>query len=862
MDDSRWWKVKDLVDRAYDLNADGREALLSEACAGDPALQSEVEAIMTSAEHAPDIFATPAADELLQAGTHPPQTTLVGSRIGRYTLIGKIAVGGMGTVYLAERSDGQFDQQVAFKLINGHMVSDDIVRRFRSERQTLANLSHPNIAKLLDGGTTDDGTPYLVMEYVHGQPIHQYCDEQKLSTSQRLRLFCAVCSAVQYAHQNLIVHRDLKPANILVDIHGTPKLLDFGIAKVLDPSPNARPDDVTAAVQRLMTPQYASPEYIKGERVTVATDVYSLGVILYELLTGHRPYRVSDSAPHEIERTVCERDPVKPSTAVVRTEQIVFRDGSTRSQVTPATVAEARGDQPAKLRRRLAGDLDNIVMMAMRKEPTRRYASAAQFAEDILRHLDRLPVIARRDTLGYRTGKFFRRHTLLATATIALALALIGGIAGTTWQARVARQQRDAAIFAQDHAQSEALKAERAIEFLKTVFSSVDPAYAEGRDITVREALDEAAGRIDDDLSQEPRVAATVHATVGAAYTSLGLYDEAERHLVQSLRLRREVHHDPHTEVSESISDLATLRYQQGRYDQAEPLFNEALTLDRALFGDRHARVARSLNNMGVLKRANAQLEEAEALCRQALEMRRELLGSDSLDVAESLNNLAGIRMAARDPAAAKPLLEEALAIRARRLGHDHPDTAQARNNLAVDLTHLGDYDGAAANLRDALATYRKILASDHPILLRTLGNLAALLATTEKYAEAKPLFIEVLTLQREQLGDDHPSVTNTLWNLASCHRGLDDHQTRESLLRECLDIQKRKLPPDDPRTVTTINELGRCLMQLRRYEEAELHLVRSHALLQQQHGDDDDRTIEAARWIADLRRERDAATP
>ncbi|HVQ39722.1 MAG TPA: protein kinase, partial [Pyrinomonadaceae bacterium] len=372
----------------------------------------------------------------------PEPSRFVGRRIGPYRILKDIGQGGMGAVCLGERADEQYEQRVAVKLVRPGLDNAFIVKRFLSERQILANLDHPNIANLLDGGTTEDGSPYLVMEFIDGLAIDHYCDVHRLPIKERLKLFTTVCAAVAHAHRNLVIHRDLKPSNVLVTDQGVPKLLDFGIAKILSPDASALPPDHTAANVRLMTPDYASPEQVRGDSITTSSDIYSLGVLLYKLLTGHHPYRAKKNLAKEIERVVCEQEPERPSTMVSRHGDGPTSNGASKDTVTPATVSKDRDTEPGKLRRMLGGDLDNIVLMALRKEPQRRYLSVEQFAEDIRRHLEGLPVVARKDTLVYRTEKFIRRHKVGVAAAALVVLTLIAGIVGTAWQARLARTQR------------------------------------------------------------------------------------------------------------------------------------------------------------------------------------------------------------------------------------------------------------------------------------------------------------------------------------------------------------------------------------------------------------------------------------
>jgi eukaryotic-like serine/threonine-protein kinase len=426
----RWARVKKLFEAAADLAPNERASLLSDECDGDTALRREVESLLDSDSQADGFIEQPAFEvprDLFPEA--PEEESLAGRQFGAYQIIREIGRGGLGAVYLAARADDEYRKEVAIKFVRRGLDTDDILRRFRNERQILAQLDHPNIARLIDGGTTDDGLPYFVMEYVNGEPIGAYCDAHGLSTPERLNLFRKVCVAVTYAHQNLVIHRDLKPSNILVASDGEPKLLDFGIAKLLGQDEEALVQTMT--VQRIMTPEYASPEQVKGEKITTASDVYSLGVLLYELLTGQRPYRLKTRTAEEISRAITEQEPTRPSAVVAK--------GDGNSKFGPSRSGSFRNSKF------LRGDLDNILLMAMRKEPARRYASIAQFSDDIRRHLAGLPVIARKDTLRYRSEKFIQRHKVGVAAAVLITLSLIGGLIATFWQARRATQQRDRA---------------------------------------------------------------------------------------------------------------------------------------------------------------------------------------------------------------------------------------------------------------------------------------------------------------------------------------------------------------------------------------------------------------------------------
>src|SRR5215467_10401123 len=416
----QWQVIRRIFHQAIDLPSSERDAFILQAADGDESLRIEVQSLLASHDRAGSFIES--------AGGHVATVNLdrvrpddmIGRRVGAYRIVREIGRGGMGAVYQGVRDDTEFSKTVAIKLIRTGMSTDSVVRRFLSERQILANLDHPNIARLLDGGTSEEGLPYFVMEYIEGQPLGEYCDTHRLATDERLLLFRDICSAVHFAHQNLVIHRDIKPGNLLVTPAGKVKLLDFGIAKLLLPGPGR--DETTQAAARAMTPDYASPEQVRGDPITTSSDVYSLGVLLYELLTGHRPYRITTGSPVEIIRAICEQEPDKPSTAVAKVRALPDGESDTVVRLTPESVSKARASQPDKLRRQLEGDLDNIILKAMRKEPQRRYASAEQLSEDLRRYLEGLPVIARKDTLGYRAGKFVRRHK---AGVVVLALLLI-----------------------------------------------------------------------------------------------------------------------------------------------------------------------------------------------------------------------------------------------------------------------------------------------------------------------------------------------------------------------------------------------------------------------------------------------------
>ena len=510
MNPERWQQVKQVFQAVAEVAPAERSSLLTEACAGDAALRREVEALLRADEQAADFIEESAYEVAAKALAEEEAESAAGRQVGPYKLVRALGRGGMGAVYLAERDDAEYRKRVALKLIKRGMDTEAVLRRFRHERQILAQLEHPHIARLLDGGTTADGLPYFVMEYVEGQPITEYAEAHKLSVTERLKLFRAVCAAVAYAHQNLVIHRDLKPSNILVTTEGVPKLLDFGIAKLLHIDPASQTEALTATELRVMTPEYASPEQVRGEAVTTLSDVYSLGIVLYELLTGQRPYRFPSRRPDEMARIICEQEPYKPSTAVNDIPESPRSEGEDSTTRPLARVSAPGGGDRGRLRRRLRGDLDNIVLMALRKETARRYASVEQLAEDLRRHMEGLPVKARRATFAYCAAKFTRRHRVSLVAAALVALALVVGIIATSWQARVARRER---ARAESHFND---VRQLANSFIFEVNDELERGVTRARELLVRRAVEYL-----DSLTEESEDASLLH-ELALAYRKVG----------------------------------------------------------------------------------------------------------------------------------------------------------------------------------------------------------------------------------------------------------------------------------------------------------------------------------------------------
>lgn len=734
-----WERVKDLFQRALPLSLAERRSLLERECAAAPALRAEVESLLDAHDGVPTFLDSPAADAFTDLRDEELEGLVPGQRVGPYELLERVAGGGMGTVWAGRLADAPGGPKVAVKLVRRGLATAQVLRRFAQERRTLANLEHPNIAKLLDGGMTEDGRPYLVMEFITGLPIDDYCERHGLAVAERLRLFRVVCLAVHYAHQNLVVHRDIKPTNILVTADGAPKLLDFGIAKILTPEGVGLPTTLTAGAGVLpMTPEYASPEQVRGGVVTTATDIYSLGVVLYELLAGQRPYELRSRTPAELERVVCTEEPPRPSTAVRQ-----------RAAGEEATRLEALG-------RRLRGDLDNIVLMALRKDPARRYGSAEQLAQDLDRHLRGLPVLARGDSMGYVLGRFVQRHRFGVAAGALLALALVGGAAATAWQARIATREAR-------RAEEEAKTATHVTDFLVDLFQISDPSLARGRTITVREVLDEGAARIGQELREEPKVRAELLNAMGRVYRNLGLHEQAEPLLSESLALFEARYPDGDPSVAQALEDVGILRFAQGRYEEAEGSLRRAYEMRVRLQGADDPDTGMSANFLGMALRELGRLPEAEQLHRRALELRRREPGGSDPHVT---NNLASVLYELDRPAEAEALLLEAVALEEERYQGPHPDLATNLNNLGVIQQAQGKLDAAEENFKRALEMRRAVLDPAHPEIGVVLNNLAGVHFLRGDYAGAAERLREALSVYRQRLLEDHPWVLGTRTSL------------------------------------------------------------------------------------------------
>ena len=763
----RFHRIDSVFDAAVDLPDVERAAFIDRECGDDEELRAGVVELLSAYHRSDSALESPAAhiarpflDAAAVLGGPVPD------RIGPFRVVREIGRGGMGRVFLGERADGQFDQRVAIKLIQHG--APGILRRFIEERRILALLQHSGIARLLDGGLTSAGVPYFAMELIDGEPIDRYCETHDLTLDDRLALFASVCDAVTYAHRHLIIHRDLKPSNILVTAAGQVKLLDFGIAKVL--GAQQLDDDATRTEFRALTPEFAAPEQLRGGAVSTATDVYSLGVLLYLLLTGERPYDVRGKSAADVERIVCVDVPPKPS-------------------------ARVRGP----LARRLRGDLDLIVMTALQKEEGRRYQSPAALADDLDRFRRSHAIIARPDSRRYRLRKFLGRHRVGAAAAALLVLAL----AGAASRERVLRQR----------AEVQARKATEVERFLVRVFDVADPNSWTERDagsVTARELLDRGVRRIDSTLTDQPEVQAELRSVLGRVYTNLGLYDKATLLLQRSLAQRTSLYGASDTSVAATLDLLGVALTKLDRYGEAEPLLRRALEQRRRSLGSTHPATAETIDHLATLLEERNEFGAAEPLYREVLAINQSRFGDASVEVANAQNNL-GLNLYRRGVyAGAESLYQRSLATKLQRLGENHALTAATMQNLAQTLQTLARFEEAETYHRRALAAKRKTLGDAHPSVTISLNNLANLLTRlTGRLDEAEALAREALTLDRRMFGEQHSYVAASLGHLALVMRSKGDFVGADSLLRRALAINRTLLGEPHERVANNLGSIA-----------------------------------------------------
>ena len=838
METKEWRQVKDVFFEVLEKPQAARADFLREVCGDDSDLRAEVENLLAAHFESESFIENPAF-EVASVFKQNDAANPAEKHFGNYKIVREIGAGGMGAVFLAERSDGEFSQQVAVKIIRQSIADKQIINRFKRERQILASLNHPNIARLLDGGITPDGLPFLAMEYVEGLPVNEFAERGNLSVEEKLELFLQVCAGVAFAHRNLIVHRDLKPSNIFVTKDGAPKLLDFGLAKLLDESLDAAQ---TQTAFRALTPAYASPEQLKGETITTASDVYSLGVVLYELLTGERPFHFKNPSLEEAVHVVCESDPIRPSEAAKGDSRITNYE--LREATNGESQAETKDEKPhpkSKIQnlKSLKGDLDTIVLQALRKEPERRYKSVPEFAEDIERYLQGLPVKARPNTFTYRAEKFFSRNKIGVAASFLIFLTLIGGIAATAWQARAARIERDTA-------QREKVKAERVTEFLEGMLGS--PAVSEkGRAVKVIDVLDESAGRVGRELADQPEVLASVEHTLGFSYGQIGNIDAAVEHTKTSMDLTAQVYGKNSLKYAFVVNEYANVLYAKGDYAGSEKFCRESTEIFRRNGEGESKEVANNLILLGLLLADKGQLAEAEQNYTDSLDIFRKLDLTETQDAVAVLNNLGHLSNQTGDYDKAEQYYKEAVAT-----GRKLPD-AFSQTSLATTLQNLGavykqkgDYAAAEPLIREAIEMRRKLLGEQHPHVAIAQAHLSDLFFREGEYEKAIEEAQSALELQRAVLPAEHADIARSLLALGQALTAKGKAARAEPFLREAVEIRRKALTSGSPLLSLAESALGECLAAQNKFQDAEPLTVGSYEALEASQGEKSLNTLDA----------------
>ncbi|MBL7976795.1 MAG: serine/threonine protein kinase [Bacteroidetes Order II. Incertae sedis bacterium] len=738
MTPERWLEIQKHLDVLLDMSASDKRTYLLKIGQQDPEMHDELKSLLAEEEE-------DRVEHIFDAVTPPPAEPIAqynpGEKVGGYVLLRQIGRGGMGEVWLAERQTADFHQRVALKLIRKGMDSEDILTRFRTERQILAQLNHPNIARLLDGGATESGMPFFVMEYIEGVPFLQYCDDHRLTIEERLRLFREVCSAVQFAHQNLVVHRDLKPTNILVTPNRQVKLLDFGIAKVLNPDQLAVESLHTVPELRILTPAYASPEQIKGLSLTTASDVYSLGVLLFELLTGSRPFPIATRVQAELIRVVLEEEPNKPSTAIQEIREVYIGQGNTRT-LDPKTISTTRSISQTQLIRKLRGDVDNIVLKSLRKEPERRYESAGQLSEDIGRYLEGKPVLALPDTFSYRVTKFIRRNKWAVGGAAAFLVLLLAFSVVMTWQNNRIRE-------ALNLAEKERDKAKEVGVFLTDLFKASDPTkYPEG-EIPVRAILKQGTNRLKTELNNQPELRAEVLTVLADVYNGMGEFNTSDSLAQTAIRQFQSLN-----SVSEAYIDALKINgdtnFRMGRLDKAITSYETAYQIHQSHHPVPNKQTASLLNGLSIFAGEKGQTDRALSLIQKVVSIRRSLQDTtEAQNFASNLNTLGNFLHDKKRYNEAEAAYVESLGILKRSVGPEHPYVAFQLNSLATLKSDQQAFSASIQYFKEAERIATKRLPPGHPFVGYLWHNMATAYTKNKQYTQALQAVEKAISIRK-----------------------------------------------------------------------------------------------------------------
>ena len=859
----RWQRVGQVLDAALSCAPERWPEVLDAMCVGAPDLRREIEELLERLDDARYYLATPPAATAAAAvaEARPATDVDLGRRIGAYSLVREIGRGGMSRVFLARRADGEFEQDVALKLLRPGLDTDVDRARFRAERQILASLNHPNIARLFDGGITEGGQPYLVLEYVEGEPIDSHCDARGLSIRRRLELFLLAAEATQYAHRNLIVHRDIKTSNILVSLDGAVKLLDFGLAKLLEPDAFADAS-ITRTGARWMTPEYAAPEQLRHEPVTTVTDVYQLGVVLYRLLAGRLPFTAATGGFSELAAAVVRGDPPPPSVI-------------------------ARETNPARARL-LQGDLDAIVLKALRTEPAERFASVDALSDDLRRHLTGHPVLARRSSTAYRARRFIRRHRMETVAVVGISMSLLAGAGLSLWQARRAAAERDLAALASR--ESNAVTA-----FVMGVFEASDPAQARGDTLTAGQLVERAAARAEM-LRGQPAAQARMLEVTGRLYSSLGRYGDAHAVVTRALSIRQAAGERSTPAAAATLGQLADLDLLLDAYAAAESTAREALRIQERSLGPTSRPVAATLNQitrvaiyrgdlrvaenyarralaasqlslgendsltadnhiaLGSILRREGRFDEAEREFRRALAIIEATAGSDNAMAAHAIMKIAYLLDENRGRYAdAEPLYRRALEIRRMQYGDGSPMVAATLLDIAEFLSRRGDRLGAVAPARQAMGIAQRAYGSQHPAVADFAGSFAEVLYRAGKRDEADSVLRRAIAIDQRMRGRDHALIAGLEMGLARLCIERGDYSSAEAVVRDAIRIRERASGANSPNAASAQGLLGMVLTREHRYVAADSLLRHAIETIERQVGREHHDVRELYAWLADL---------
>ncbi|MFT5232300.1 MAG: serine/threonine protein kinase [Candidatus Krumholzibacteriia bacterium] len=775
--------LDEILSEAIDRPAAERQSYLISMCGEDHQKLEEAQSLLAAYERSADFMEQPATINVVGMQA---DDDWIGRAIGEYKMIELIGSGGTGRVYLAERTEREFVQRVAVKIIRRGAMGAEVIRRFRNECRVLAMLEHPNIARMIDGGTTDDGTPFIVMEYVDGTPIDEFCFNSELSLGRRLDLFRDVCGAVQMVHKHSTIHRDIKPSNILVTTDGQAKLVDFGIARVLDVAEQHM--DLTATGLELMTPQYASPEQLRGDMLSTSTDVYSLGVVLFKILTGRLPF--FERSRQALEKLVLTVEPTRPSDIV--------------GEMTEATTAVSDTRRRA---RELRGDLDTIILMALRKEPERRYASVDQLSEDIRRHLSGQPVLAQPDTFRYRSRKFVRRNFAAVVATLAMVVVLVVATAVSVVMFSRAENQRQLAVESRSQLELEVAKSRATNEFLKEMLSSADPG-SQGRDVRVADLLEPALVAASEQFTDQPEVLAELQSTIGMTYYGLGLFSEAVVVYQELYELQISIYGEDHPETWWALKELGSAISDSEDFERAEPMLKSALAGLRRGYGDEHDRTGHCMTDLALLWTFMGQYENSEKLTLEALEIRRRVWGASYIETLILMNNLGFLYQSMQRYDEAEPIQIEALEKLIEVLGPEHPHVLVSYANMVTLYYHKGGFDRAEKYAQLAWETQVRVLGEGHPDVLVSLNNLAYMQNIQGNREGAAESFALLVSLAEASEVDLEFTQTVAEGNygeiLVALERFVEAEIQLEASYSGFIDLVSR----DDKRTERAINRL------------------------------------------------------